>query len=98
GASGGGDGEDHGDCGTGGDCDGGGSDSGGDVTDDGGECDVTDDCGTDGDCDGGGDVTDDDRHRRFACKYRRRSIIARGGVIRAGLLRFRVVTATGAVL
>ena len=42
GASGGGDGDDRGDCGTGGDCDGGGSDSGGDVTDDDG-----DDCGGD---------------------------------------------------
>ena len=87
------------DCGTGGDCDGSGSDSGGDVTDDDGngcggdtnvdgegECDVTNDCNAVGDCDGGGV----DRRRRFACKCRRMSFGARGGVIRAGLFRFRV--------
>ena len=61
---------------------------GGDTNVDGeGECNVTNDCNAVGDCDGGGD----DRRRRFACKYRRRSFAARGGVIRAGLLRFRVV-------
>ena len=52
-----------------------------------GECDVTNDCNAVGDCDGSGD----DRRRRFACKYRRRSFAAMGGEIRAGLLRFRVV-------